>query len=125
MIGWPPQSAFLTHREWLALYIAAIAAVVAAVLTRNVFVGLGVAAPFWVFCAYRSQPRLRAAKRAGLLGFVQQLPAVSETERARKLDALAEELRDPQHARIWLHEVDQQLVRSAARRLARRQSSRR
>jgi hypothetical protein len=115
MIGWPPQSAFLTQREWLVLYLTVIAAAGAALLAHNVFVAFAVAAPCFLFGVYRSLPRQRATRRAGLVGFVEQLPAVSEAERERKLAAISAELGDGRPAQGWLRELRGRLVDEAAK----------
>ena len=85
------------------------AAFLGALLTGEALV-LAVFAPVFLGLMPRSLRRHRAAKRIGLVGFVNQLPAVSEAERKRKVDALSGEVGDWEPGRVWVRELDERLV---------------
>ena len=119
MIGWPPQAGFLTQREWLVSYLAALAALAALLAGHPVFAAAAGLPPLPLL-AYRSQRRVRAARRAGLLGFVQQMAAVPDAERERKVAAIARELGDWPPGGRWLREVDRRLARDPSRSARRR-----
>jgi hypothetical protein len=93
----------MTGREMLGWWLTNLVALVLAIAVSPIaFVA---AVPAWALAFYRSQRRASAVRRAGLTGFVQQAPRVSDEERERKIAAIRRELGDWGPGLAWLNEV--------------------
>jgi hypothetical protein len=95
---------YLTDSELLVFVLANLVALVLGLAAGAWWFAL--AAPAWPVPVYRSQRRLRAARRVALDGFVEQAPRVEDEERKRKVAALRDELGDWPPGLRWLSDVD-------------------
>jgi hypothetical protein len=99
-----PPDLFLTLSESALVSLTSLVALILSLATARWLIV--VAAPVWAFGIYRSQRRSRAARRAGLAGFVAQAARVGDEERERKVAAIRRELGDWRPGLRWLEEVD-------------------
>jgi hypothetical protein len=96
---------YLTAKETLVSQLVSAAGLLAILLGAPLLF-LAVV-PVWLLVGYRSLRRVRAARRVGLDGFVEQGARVPDDERARKLAVLRAELDGWRPGLSWLAEVDE------------------
>jgi hypothetical protein len=95
---------FLTGWEIVVLWLSTLGGLILGLAVAPYL--FAVALPAWVVGMYRSLRRSRAARRAGLDGFVSQAAQVGDEERERKVEAIRRELGDWRPGLRWLAEVD-------------------
>lgn len=95
---------YLTGLEILVLWLSNLAALILTLAVERWLIVL--VAPAWAVALYRSRRRSRAARRAGLSGFVEQAARVGDEERERKVAAIRRELGGWRPGLAWLDEVD-------------------